>query len=449
MDTIYMPSPKYKSIVDDIAAQIHAGDLPPGYKLATHRELAAEHKIALVTASRVYAELEEMGLVSGEAGRGTFVRETALPLGNGIDQPAAKEGVIDLNFNSPSLPSQTQLLRDSLQKMAASGDLEALLHYQPHAGRKHEREIMAQHLIASGVYVDAQQVLIVSGAQHGLACTVMTLLKPGDVVAVDALTYPGFKVLAQVHRLELVSIPVTAQGPDLEALDKLCSQRSVRAIYSMPTMHNPLGWVLSLKQREQIVAIAKNHKLLIIEDAAYAFLAENPPPPLVTLAPDNCVYISGISKSIATGLRVGYIAAPDKWVAKIDRTIRATTWNTPGLMTALACSWVEDKTVAILEQEKRDDANKRQHVAAQVFEGMSYISHPFSYFLWLPLPEEVREDQVVMALLELGISVSGAEPFSTADNVPHAIRIALGSVTFKKLEKALIKVRETIEYFAC
>ncbi len=444
-----MASPRYKLIVDEIAAQINTGELPPGYKLATHRQLAAEYKIALVTASRVYAELEEMGLVSGEAGRGTFVRETALPLGNGIDQPAAKEGVIDLNFNSPSLPSQTQLLRDSLQKLAASGDLDALLHYQPHAGRKHEREIMAQHLTYSGVHVDAQQVLIVSGAQHGLACTVMTLLKPGDVVAVDALTYPGFKVLAQVHRLELVAIPVTEQGPDLDALDKLCEQRPVRAIYSMPTMHNPLGWVLSQQQRERIVVIAQSHDLLIIEDAAYAFLAENPPPPLIALSPDNCVYISGISKSIATGLRVGYIAAPQKWVAKIDRTIRATTWNTPGLMTALACSWVENKTVVLLEQEKRDDARKRQQVAAKVFEGMSYISHPSSYFLWLPLPEEVREDQVVMALLELGISVSGAEPFSTADNVPHAIRVALGSVAFKKLEKALLKVRETIEYFAC
>ncbi len=444
-----MPSPRYKSIVDTLAAQINSGELAPGYKLATHRQLAAQHKIALVTASRVYAELEEMGLVSGEAGRGTFVRETALPLGNGIDQPAAKEGVIDLNFNSPSLPSQTKLLRDSLQKMAASGDLETLLHYQPHAGRKHEREIMAAHLALSGVQVDATQVLIVSGAQHGLACTVMTLLKPGDVVAVDALTYPGFKVLAQVHRLELVAIPVTKNGPDFAALQKLCTERPVRAVYTMPTMHNPLGWVLSLEQREQIVRIAKAHELLIIEDAAYAFLADNPPPPLFALSGDNCVYISGISKSIATGLRVGYVAAPDKWVAKIDRTIRATTWNTPGLMTALACSWVEDKTVAILEREKREDARKRQLLAAQVFEGMNYISHPSSYFLWLPLPEEVREDQVVMALLELGISVSGAEPFSTADNVPHAIRIALGSVAFKKLAPALRKVRETVEYFAC
>ncbi|MEH6444756.1 MAG: PLP-dependent aminotransferase family protein [Oceanospirillaceae bacterium] len=443
-----MPSPRYKRIVDEIAAQIHSGQLPPGFQLATHRKLATQYKIALVTASRVYAQLESMGLVSGEAGRGTFVRETALPVGNGIDQPQASEGLIDLNFNSPSLPSQTQLLRNSLRQLSLSGDLEALLHYQPHAGRKHERAIIAKHLKASGVEVDAQQVLIVSGAQHGLACTVMTLLNPGDVVVTDALTYPGFKVLAQVHRLELVSIPVTAKGPDLVALANVCKQRQVRAIYTMPTMHNPLGWVLDMQQRERIATIAEQHDLLIIEDGAYAFLAQNPPPPLISIAPNRCVYVSGVSKSIATGLRVGYVAAPEKWVAKIDRTIRATTWNTPSLMTSLACTWIEDKTVITLENEKRQDAILRQNIAQQIFANFAYISHPASYFLWLPLPEEVRADQIVMSLLRDNIAVSNAEPFATSESVPHAIRIALGSVSIEVLKKSLQKVREVIDNYA-
>ncbi len=442
-----MPSPKYKRIVDEITIKISNGELPPGCKLPTHRSLAAQHKIALVTASRVYAELQNSGLVSSEVGRGTFVRETALPLGNGIDQPAATKGLIDLNFNSPSLPNQTQLLRDSLRKLSLSGDLATLLHYQPHAGRKHERAIVANHLQASGVHVSAQQVFIVSGVQHGLACTVMSLLKPGDVVVTDALTYPGFKVLAQVHRLELIAIPVNSHGPDLEALASVCQQRQVRAIYTMPTMHNPLGWVLSLQQRQRIVAIAKQHKLLIIEDAAYAFLAENPPPPLISLSAENCVYISGVSKSIATGLRVGYIAAPKKWVTKIDRTIRATTWNTPSLMTALACNWIADKTVIKLENEKRQDAKKRQCIARKVFKNLAYIGHPSAYFLWLPLPEEVRADRIVMALLRENITVSNAEPFATSDIVPHAIRIALGSVSIDTLSAALIKVRESIENY--
>lgn len=443
-----MARARYKHLVDAFAADIRAGNLSPGTRLPTHRQLADKEGIALVTATRVYAELESMGLVSGETGRGTFVRETALPLSHGIDQPAAAEGMLDLNFNSPSLPGQTEMLRGALRQLASSGDLEALLHYQPHAGRKHERATVAQHLACRGLSVDAEQILIVSGAQHGLATTVMALLRPGDVVAADALLYPGFKVLADVHRLELAPIPLSKTGPDLDALERLCQKRRVRAVYAMPTLHNPMGWVMSREQREKLVLIARKHHLLIIEDAAYAFHAEAPPAPLAALAPERTVYVSGLSKSIATGLRVGFIAAPLPWVALLERTIRATTWNTPGLMTTLACRWIEDGTVSHLEAEKRHDAMLRQSMAREIFNGLEYVSHPASYFLWLPLPEEVRADQIVMALLRENISVSTAEPFATTDHVPHALRLALGSVALDTLHGALEKVRQVIDAYA-
>ena len=436
---------RYKHLVDAFAADIRAGKLPPGTRLATHRKLAADHGIALVTASRVYAELEAMGLVSCETGRGTFVRESELPPGHGIDQPAISEGLVDLNFNSPSLPGQADLLRDSLRQLASAGDLEALLHYQPHAGRRHERAAVARHLERRGLSVGAEQVVIVSGAQHGLAATVMTLLKPGDVVACDALIYPGFKILADVHRLELAPIPVGKNGPDLEALEQLCQTRRVRAVYAMPTLHNPLGWVMSLSRRKQLVRIAQNYELLIIEDAAYAFLAENPPPPIARLAPEITVYVSGISKSVATGLRIGFIAAPVQFVAGIERTIRATTWNTPGLITAIACRWIEDGKVARLESEKRLDATMRQSMAQDAFSGLDYVAHPSSYFLWLRLPEEVRADQITMGLMRENISVSTAEPFAITEHVPHALRIALASAELDSLASALKKVREVVD----
>ena len=443
-----MARARYKRLVDKFAADIRAGYLAPGHRLPTHRQLAADEGIALVTASRIYAELETMGLVSGEAGRGTFVRETALPPGHGIDQPATTEGMVDLNFNSPSLPNQTEILRESLRQLASSGDLETLLHYQPHAGRKHERAAIAQHLASRGVSVDGDQVLMVSGAQHGLAVTVMALLRPGDVVAVDALIYPGFKVLAEVHRLELAAIPLSAQGPDLDVLEQLCRSRPVRAVYAMPTLHNPMGWVLDMEYRQRLVAIARQYELLIIEDAAYAFHAEDPPAPLAALAPETTVYVSGLSKSVATGLRVGFVVAPSQWGPMIERTIRATTWNTPALMTAMSCKWIEDGTVTLLESEKRKDAMIRQSMARDILNGLEYVSHPASYFLWLPLPEEVRADQIVMALMRSNISVSTAEPFATTNHVPHAIRLALGSVDIDTLQMALKKVREVIDYYS-
>jgi DNA-binding transcriptional MocR family regulator len=439
-----MPRSRYKSLVDAFAADIRSGRLLPGTRLPTHRQLAATEGLALVTASRVYAELEAMGLVSGETGRGTFVRETSLPPGLGIDQKNVAVGMTDLNFNYPSLPGQAELLRNALRQLASGGDLESLLRYQPHAGRPHERASVARHLLARGLTVDAEQVLMVSGAQHGLAVTMMALLQPGDVIAADALTYSGFIVLAEALHLEIVPIPVTGQGPDLEALERLCRSRRVRAVYSMPTLHNPLGWVMSADQRESLVTIARRHDLLIIEDAAYAFLAEDPPAPIAQLAPERTVYVSGLSKSVATGLRVGFVAAPAEKVPALERTIRATTWNTPGVLTAIASTWLDDGTVMQLEAEKRRDAQARQTMAAEVLAGLACIRHPSSYFLWLPLSEDARADQIAAALLREKVAVSTAEPFATSAHVPHAIRLALGSAEMGALREALEKVKWVI-----
>ncbi|WP_103735008.1 PLP-dependent aminotransferase family protein [Pseudomonas sp. GZJR-8] len=441
-----MPRARYKLLVDTFAEAIRSGQMPAGARLPTHRQLAAEHGLALVTASRVYSELEAMGLVSGETGRGTFVREITLPPGQGSGQMTVAPGLLDLNFNYPSLPGQAELLRTALRQLALSGDLEALLRYQPHAGRVHERAAMARHLLNRGLTVAAEQVLVVSGAQHGLAVTLMTLLKPGDVIAVDALTYPGFKALAETLHLEIVAIPVTTAGPDLDHLHSLCRQRPVRAVYSMPTLHNPLGWVLSLEQRERLVAIARQHNLMIVEDGAYAFLAEDAPAPLAALAPERTVYVGGLSKNVAAGLRIGFIAAPSAWVSRLERTIMATTWSVPGVMSAIAVAWLEDGTVAQLEAQKRADAQARQALAAQVLTGVRYVSHSSSYFLWLPLAEEARADQVVMTLQREGICVSTAEPFAVSAQVPHALRVALGSVPMAQLRGALETIRKVVAW---
>ncbi|MDT5239690.1 MAG: hypothetical protein QOD97_1888 [Mycobacterium sp.] len=442
-----MARARYKAVVDALATDIRAGKIPPGTRLPTHRELAAREGLALVTATRVYAELAAMGLVSGETGRGTYVRETSLPPGRGMEQRAFADDVVDLNFNYPSVPGQADLLRNALRALASSGDLEALLRYQPHGGRPHERASVALHLERRGLTVPADRVLIVNGAQHGLAVAAMGILQPGDVVAADALTYPGFKVLAQALRLELVPLSATTDGPDLDALAQLCVTRQIRAIYTMPTLHNPLGWVTSLQARQRLVTIARAHGLLIIEDAAYAFLAERPPAPLAALAPESTLYVSGLSKSVATGLRFGFVVAPTEFTGELERVIRATTWNTPALMTAIATGWLNDGTVDRLEAQKRADARDRQAVAREVLDGLELVGHPSSYFLWLPMPGEARADQVAAALMRETISVSTAEPFATSKTPPHAIRLALGSVDMDVLAESLATVKRVIDAY--
>lgn len=440
-----MTKPRFQPLVDELASQIRSGRYAPGTRLPTHRRFAQMHGIALVTATRVYARLEAMGLISGEVGRGTFVREGALPRELGVDQVAVAEGLVDLNFNYPSLPEQAKLLSGALRRIAGGGDLEALLRYGPHGGRPHERACVARHLASHGLAVPPEQVLIVDGAQHGLAVAALAMLKPGDVVAVDALTYPGFKVVAEMLRLELAPVPAAGEGCDLDALERLCTRRRVRAIYVMPTLHNPLGWVSSLAWRRRLAAIVRKHGLTAIEDAAYAFLDERPPTPLAAIAPEATIYVSGISKSVATGLRFGFMVVPPPCVPDCVRAIRATTWSTPGIVTSLACAWLEDGTVRRLEAEKRRDAAARQAIARRALAGLTLTAHRASYFTWLSLPQDVRAERVAAALLERGISVSIATPFATTKQAPQAMRLALGSVPLERLNESLGAVKRLVD----
>jgi DNA-binding transcriptional MocR family regulator len=129
----------------------------------------------------------------------------------------------------------------------------------------------------------------------------------------------------------------------------------------------------------------------------------------------------------------------------IERAIRATTWNTPALTTAIVTRWLEDGTVARLEAQKRADALRRQAMAADALNGLEQSTYPTSYFTWVKLPDNARADRIAATLAESRISISTAEPFAITPNPPQAIRLALGSASLAALPDALSTVRRAIE----
>lgn len=442
-----MAALRYKTLVDEFAQKIRNGPWVAGTRLPTHRVLARQHGIALATATKVYAELERMGLVIGETGRGTYVRDLNAPPGYGQTQESLRQGVVDLAFNYPYLPKQAEELRHALRELAASGDLSCLISAQPTVGRETERRLVARHLGVRGVQVQASDLLLVNGAQQGLALTVLALLKPGDVVAVDALTYPGFMALAQTHRLDLAPIAMGTHGPHLDDLERLMNARPVKAIYTMPTLHNPMGWVMGAADRARLVALARQHDALIIEDGTYSFLVADAPPPVRELAPERTVYVSGLSKTVGGGLRFGFVVTPSRYLVTLERTLRALTWSNSTLTTALCGRWLEDGTVNRMELEKRADARARQAIAAEELAGLQMISNPASYFVWLMLPPEVRADQLASMLKREGILVATSEAFAAAAFFPHAIRLSMGGVDLTVLRAALKRIRHEINHY--
>lgn len=440
---------RHKELVDLWVQMIRAGQYLPGHRLPTHRAFAARHSVALATATKVYAELEQMGLVVGEVGRGTFVREWKQedhhPL-DGLSLEARNTGHrIDLSFSYPQTPQAGEMLRQALLKLLAQPNPDHLMSHQPVSGHLMAREALRRYLARRGMEVPIAQILMTTGAQQGLACSVMALLQPGDVVAVDALTYPGFTGLAQHQSLELQAVPWLDGGPDLDALQALLKQRPVKAIFSMPTLHNPTGWVMDVSSRQRLVALAEQHNLWIIEDASYAFLVESAPPPLVQMAPHRTIYVSSLSKSVGGGLRLGYVVVPPALIQRCVRVLRSIVWSQPTLPALLGTHWLEDGTVERLEQEKRTAARARQKLAARCLAGLKLQAHPDSFFVWVPLPETVRAEPVTVRLAEQGIDVAPSSAFAVASHYPHAIRLNLGAHSLEELKPALQAVRRTIE----
>ena len=304
-----------------------------------------------------------------------------------------------------------------LRELAASGDLAALMHQQPPGGRLHERRIVADFLARErGLAAEPERIFLVNGAQQGLDIAVRALLRPGDAVAVDALTYPGFRMLAELQDLDLQPVPALDEGPDLDALERLCTPAHTRHPCHAHAAQ-PLGWVMPLAQRQRLVEIARRHDCLLIEDAAYAFLAGKAPAALATLAPERCIHVSSLSKSVASGLRFGFMVVPQAWAGRVKAVVRASHWSMPGLVTAMATRWMASGSVRQQEQRMRQEARRRQAIARKALAGMQMLAHPCSLFLWLRLPGELRMDRAATALAQCGIAVSQAHAYATT---PHA-----------------------------
>jgi DNA-binding transcriptional MocR family regulator len=439
-----MNKAQYIRLADELEISVHDGTLAPGTRLPTHRAFAEVSHVALATATRAYKELERRGLIVGEAGRGMFVRDPGLPLTLGVQQMSA-EGLIDLVFNMPGETADADMLRSGLRRLATAGDLEAMLRYQPHGGRPHERRIIASDLQRSLSAVNPDNLLLTSGAQHGLAIIALGLLRRGDAIATDGLTYPGFKSVAAMQELDLVPVRDTNGVMDPDDLDRKCHSRKIRAVYLMPTVHSPLGSVMDEVTRRRIIEVAQRHDLLIIEDAAYAFLESDPPPGLFTLAPERTIHVGGYSKSLGTGLRMGYLIAPGRLLDALMQVIRATTWNVPALISALVTGWIEDGTLERSERNRRLDGAERQGSCRNALNGMPLVGHRNAGFAWLPLETGIRAEPIVSRLAEQGISISSAAPFAVSEIVPQALRLAFGGVPKDDIEKVMKTVLEAIE----
>src|SRR5258707_1026565 len=156
-----------------------------------------------------------------------------------------------------------------------------------------------------------ERVLVCPGVQCALLALMSVLVRPGEVMCTEALTYPGVKAIASHLGIGLVGLPLDDDGIDPEAFAAACATHAPKALYLNPTLLNPTTAVMSESRRIAVAEIARRHNVSIIEDDAYGLLPASAPRTLAELAPELTFYVSGLAKFVGAGLRVAYLAAPD------------------------------------------------------------------------------------------------------------------------------------------
>jgi DNA-binding transcriptional MocR family regulator len=443
--------PRYAAIVEAITEDIELGRLKPGDQMPTHRELANSIGVTTGTITRAYSEAARRGLLVGETGRGTFVKGNLFEEALVAPPSGEDEALIDLSFNTPPPPTAGDLLGQALAKtlsgLSTRHGLSSLLAYQPAAGVERHRAAGVEWVARAGLKARTRQVLVCNGALHAMTVVFSTICKPGDTVFTENLTYPGMKNLANLLNLRLHGLPVDEQGIVPRAFDEACRRIAARALYTIPTVQNPLGTVTPESRRREIAAVAAAHGVAIVEDDVHSFMLPSPPPPLSSFAPENSYYILSTSKSIAGGMRVGYLVAPERMVEPLSTTLRATVWMAAPLMVEIATEWIKDGTADSLVEQKRAEAAARQEIARRVFEGFEFDAHPLSFHLWLRLPEPWRSNDFTAQLKRRGVLVTPSEAFVPGrEEAPHAVRVCLGTPRSRaQLESALAIVRSVLQ----
>lgn len=416
-----------RRLADAIAADVESGRLGPGDRLPTQRALARHLGVTAGTVNRGYAIAEQAGLVTAEVGRGTFV-STASDTGvhdAGLARRAT--GAIELGLNYPASSETEAALDKALARLSRRPPSFPLLALSPHAGQPEHRAAGARWLREVGLSVSGQDVLVSTGVQHGLAASLAVLAGPGDAVLTEDLTGPGIKSLAAMNHLRLVGVAGDDEGLLPDALASACRATGARVLYTMPTLQTPTTTTMSERRRRSVADVVRAHRLTAIEDDAWGFLAGAAVTPLRALAPDSVVYLTSTSKSLAPGLRVGYVVPPASLQRSITSAIGASTWAAP-LMAEVVSQWIADGTAAAIVAQRIRTAAERQHLAEEVIGPDLVRSKIPAFHMWLPLAEPWRMDEFVSRAAALGVSLVATDIFAPGRApTPHAIRLCTGT----------------------
>lgn len=473
--------PIYRQLIRHIRMQIESGSLIAGARLPASRDLARQLNISRISVVNAYAELRSQGYLSAHAGRGTFVAgdtgNGGNPQSNGHtaatidDTPTTpdrsmremmrlgrKPGVI--SFSHGSLSEEffpLGHLREAIN-MVLDRDGSSALGYEPAEGYGPLRGAVRDYVSALGIRCSSDQVLITGGAQQGIDLVIQALLSEGETVVTENPTYLGVIDIARTRRVQLHGIPVDQDGIRLDHLENFIIDNTPKLIYVMPTFHNPTGSVMPLHRRRQLLNLANDYKIPVLEDGVYhefRFEGEAIPPLKALDETGIVIHVSAFTKMMLPGLRIGYIISDSRHYERLVRVKQAADISTPGLNQRAIHLMLANGLLSNQLERNNRELLRRRDIALEAARrylppGSCWNVPEGGMYLWVCLPKTgPNAAELYITAIQTGVAYAIGNVFYTNGCGSYKIRLNYGTQSPEQIEEGFKRLGRAWRELAC
>ncbi|MCM3224783.1 aminotransferase-like domain-containing protein [Terribacillus saccharophilus] len=437
--------PIYHAIAEQLELDIVKGVLLPGTKLPPQRELADYLDLNVSTISKAFKVCELKGLLSASVGSGTFVSYDALSNAYLLEDTKPQH-LIEMGATLPDDASYEPLLLQ-LKSMLQESDYEKWFSYGRSGESLWQKDAAVKLIRRGGFETSIEHILFSNGAQNAIAATMASLCKPGDRIGADLHTYPGLKTVASMLSVQVVPIKSDNYEMSPESLEYACKNENIKGVYLIPDYHNPTASILSVEKRKRIADIAKKYNLFIIEDASYHLLNKDPLPALASFASEQVIYIAGLSKSLAPGLRLAYVAVPNQFKEPLSKALYNLNITVSPLLAELAARTIVSNQFEVLIEGHREQTIRRNQIANKYFEDYKCLGVETGIFRWLLLPGRITGAAFETLAAQQGVQVYAADRFVVGNSTPErAVRVSVcAPKTIEELEQGLAILKQLLD----
>ncbi|MBN9547570.1 MAG: PLP-dependent aminotransferase family protein [Alphaproteobacteria bacterium] len=432
--------PLYQRLADSIESDIDKGVIDAGAKLPPQRDLAYDIGTTVGTIGRAYQLLRERGLVSGEVGRGTYVLgqraetpkpdvEPGLQGTRFIDAPSGK-----LRFDSTAAPDvgQGAVIADLLARTAQEHPHDISSYTRDFPERWYEA---GSRWLARNAFRPSPDSIVPTLATHAaVMAAIAALTMPGDYVVFEHLTYSQIARSAGLIGRRTALVATDEDGIDPDDFERVCAQKHPKVMFLMPTAKNPTLVTLSAERRQAIARIAREYNVVLIEDDLYGELTDVPTPLLAEYAPERTIVAGGLSKSVAAGVRGGWLSCPPSYRHRIRIAHKMMTGGLPFLLAEVGTRLVMSGQAGEIRKRCIAEVQARLAIAREVLAGFDFKARDDVPFIWLTLPDPWLSGTFKNACLAQGVLLDDEDEFKAgrSEQVFHGVRFGVSQPRLSK-----------------